>query len=87
MRRRYDLGSRPILLTVSLKRPNKNLTRLLEALSLIPSARRPLLVLVGHATPYEQTLRDHAARLGVGPDTRFLPWIPAEEGHGSQTGR
>jgi glycosyltransferase involved in cell wall biosynthesis len=79
VRRRYDLGSRPILLTVSLRRPNKNLARLLDALALIPSERRPVLVLAGHATPHEQTLRQHAARVSVGSDTRFLPWVPAEE--------
>jgi glycosyltransferase involved in cell wall biosynthesis len=79
VRGRWELGSPPILLTVSLKRPNKNLMRLLDALALIPAERRPLLVLVGHATPYEQELRAHAAHVGVTPDTRFLPWVPAEE--------
>jgi glycosyltransferase involved in cell wall biosynthesis len=79
LRSRYDFGARELVLTVSLKRPNKNLARLLDALALIPEERRPLLVLAGHATPYEQTLRDHAASVGVGPDIRFLPWVPAEE--------
>jgi glycosyltransferase involved in cell wall biosynthesis len=79
LRRRYDLGSRPFLLTVSLKRPNKNLTRLLDALALIPAERRPLLALAGHATPYERTLRDHAQQIGVAPQTCFLPWVSAEE--------
>jgi glycosyltransferase involved in cell wall biosynthesis len=79
LRRRYDLGRRTFILTVSLKRPNKNLQRLLDALALIPSERRPLLVLAGHATAYEQTLREHATRLGIGADTRFLPWVPEEE--------
>jgi glycosyltransferase involved in cell wall biosynthesis len=79
LRRRYDLGTRPLLLTVSLKRPNKNLIRLLDALALIPSERRPLLVLVGHATPYEQELRTHAARSRVADDTRFLNWVPNAE--------
>jgi glycosyltransferase involved in cell wall biosynthesis len=79
LRRRYDLGRRPVLLTVSLKRPNKNLVRLLDALALIPSERRPLLVLAGHATPYEQELRAHAARLQIADDTRFLNWVPNAE--------
>src|SRR5204862_6737822 len=79
LRRRHDFGFRPLLLTVSLKRPNKNLMRLLDALALIPGERRPLLVLAGHATPYEQELRAHAAQIGVTADTRFLPWVPAEE--------
>ncbi|MFL5981172.1 MAG: glycosyltransferase family 4 protein [Gaiellaceae bacterium] len=79
LRRRHDLGAGPFVLTVSLKRPNKNLTRLLDALALIPAERRPLLVLAGHATPYEQTLREHADRIGVTSHTRFLPWVPPAE--------
>src|SRR5436190_523172 len=79
VRRRYDLGSGPFLLTVSLKRPNKNLTRVLDALALIRAERRPLLALAGHATPYERTLREHAQGIGVAPLTRFLPWVSAEE--------
>jgi len=79
LRRRYELDKRQLLLTVSLKRPNKNLVRLLDALALIPSERRPLLVLAGHATPYELQLRDHAARLGLTRDTRFLDWVPNTE--------
>jgi glycosyltransferase involved in cell wall biosynthesis len=79
LRGRYDLGSRPFVLTVSLKRPNKNLVCLLDALALIAEERRPLLVLAGHATRYEQRLREHAARVGVTADTRFLNWIPNEE--------
>jgi glycosyltransferase involved in cell wall biosynthesis len=76
LRRRYDLGTRPLLLTVSLKRPNKNLARLLDALALIPVERRPVLLLVGHATPYEVELRKHAVRLDLTSDTRFVDWVP-----------
>jgi glycosyltransferase involved in cell wall biosynthesis len=79
VRRRYDLGEQPLLLTVSLKRPNKNLERLLEALALIPSERRPLLLLAGYATPYQEQLRAHALRLGVADDARFLDWVPNED--------
>jgi glycosyltransferase involved in cell wall biosynthesis len=79
LRRRYDFGSRPLLLTVSLKRPNKNLAGLLDALALIPGERRPLLVLAGHATPYEQELREHAADLEISGDTRFLNWVASDE--------
>jgi glycosyltransferase involved in cell wall biosynthesis len=79
LRRRYDFGSRPLLLTVSLKRPNKNLLGLLDALALIPGERRPLLVLAGHATQYEQELREHAADLEISGDTRFLNWVASDE--------
>jgi glycosyltransferase involved in cell wall biosynthesis len=79
LRRRHDLGTRPFVLTVSLKRPNKNLMRLLDALALIPGERRPLLVLVGHTTPYERELREHAAAVGVADDARFVDWVTNEE--------
>ena len=79
VRRRSDLGTRPLVLTVSLKRPHKNLLRLLEAIALIPGERRPILVLAGHRTPYEDELRARAAELGLEDDTRFLGWVPGEE--------
>jgi glycosyltransferase involved in cell wall biosynthesis len=34
---------------------------------------------VGHATPYEQELREHAAHLNIAGDTRFLDWVPSEK--------
>jgi glycosyltransferase involved in cell wall biosynthesis len=79
LRRRYALGTRPFVLTVSLKRPNKNLLRLLEAMALIPGERRPILILAGHATPYEDELRARADELGLGESTRFLGWVSSEE--------
>jgi glycosyltransferase involved in cell wall biosynthesis len=79
IRRRHGLGDRPYVLTVSLKRPNKNLERLLDALALVPAERRPLLVLAGHATAYQEQLIAHAARVGVTADTRFLDWVPPSE--------
>jgi glycosyltransferase involved in cell wall biosynthesis len=79
LRSRYDLGTHPFVLTVSLKRPNKNLLRLLEAMALIPGERRPTLVLAGHATPYEAELRARAVDLGLGEHTRFPGWVSSEE--------
>ena len=79
VRQRYGLGSGPVVLTVSLKRPNKNLLRLLDALALIAEGKRPLLVLAGHATPYERELREHAAQLDLGTQTRFVGWVPQPE--------
>ena len=35
LRRRLELGDAPIVLTVSAKRPHKNLERLLEAIALV----------------------------------------------------
>jgi glycosyltransferase involved in cell wall biosynthesis len=70
---------RAIVLSVSAKRPHKNLARLLGGLALIPAERRPLLVIPGYPTPYEQELRERASRLGVDNDTRFLAWIDDSE--------
>jgi glycosyltransferase involved in cell wall biosynthesis len=72
-------GERPIVLSVSAKRPHKNLMRLIGALALIPAARRPLLVLPGYPTAHEDELRRRAEELGVTRDVRLLGWIgPAE---------
>jgi glycosyltransferase involved in cell wall biosynthesis len=81
LEQRFSLAGRPFVLTVSAKRPHKNLVRLVEALALIPSERRPLLVLPGYATthPHEQELRESALRLGVAPDIRFVGRASEEE--------
>jgi glycosyltransferase involved in cell wall biosynthesis len=74
---RREVGSheRQIVLCPAAKRPHKNLERLLEATSLIPADRRPLVVIPGYPTPYEQILRKRAAELGVTGDVRLLGWI------------
>jgi glycosyltransferase involved in cell wall biosynthesis len=75
VRARFDLGRRPVVLSVSAKRPHKNLRRLLEAVASIPAELRPMLVVPGYSTWHEQELRDHACELGVADDVRFLGWI------------
>ena len=76
VRRRYDIGRRRVLLEASgYKTRHKNLDRLLDALASIPSDRRPILVLTGAPTEYDQELRTQAAELGLGADTRFTGWI------------
>jgi glycosyltransferase involved in cell wall biosynthesis len=79
LRARYDLGTRPIALSVSAKRPHKNLVRLLEALELIPAERRPMLVLPGYSTWHESELRERARAVGLEEDVRFLSWVPARD--------
>jgi glycosyltransferase involved in cell wall biosynthesis len=79
VRVRHELGDRPVALSVSAKRPHKNLVRLLEALALLPATDRPLLVLPGYPTWHEDELRERARALGVAGDTRFLGWVePAD---------
>jgi glycosyltransferase involved in cell wall biosynthesis len=72
LRRRLGLEGRPVLLSLSAKRPHKNLAGLLEALARIDPRTRPVAVLPGYPTPHEQTLRERADVLGV--DARFLGW-------------
>jgi glycosyltransferase involved in cell wall biosynthesis len=82
VRRRWQLGDRPLVLTLSAKRPVKNLLRLLEALALLPSERRPVLMMPGYSTPYEQELRRRTGELGIEHDVRMPGWIPAEQVEG-----
>jgi glycosyltransferase involved in cell wall biosynthesis len=79
LRARHQLGERAVVFTASAKRPHKNLMRLLDALALIPSERRPVLVLPGYATQHESELRKHASHLRLDADTRFLGWISAAD--------
>ena len=79
LRDSYGLGARPVVLSVSAKRPHKNLARLLEAMALLDAETRPVLVVPGYRTWYEDELRDRAVALGIADDVRFLGWIPAAE--------
>ena len=79
LRRRHELGTRQVALTVSAKRPYKNIARLLDALAAIAPPARPILVIPGYRTPYERELRAHADALGVNEDVRFLGWVPDAE--------
>jgi glycosyltransferase involved in cell wall biosynthesis len=74
-----DAGSRRVVLTVSAKRPHKNLMRLLGAVARLPSERRPVLVMPGYPTPYEDELRRRSVELGIEADVRILGWISDEE--------
>ncbi len=79
LRERFGLGERPVLLSLSAKRPHKNLSALIGALALMPAEERPLLVLPGYPTWHEHELRERAAAARVQEDVRFLGWAsPAE---------
>jgi glycosyltransferase involved in cell wall biosynthesis len=79
LRARLDLGERPVVLSLSAKRPHKNLLMLLGALARLSSAERPVLVLPGYATAHERELRERAHALGIEDDVRFPAWVSAEE--------
>ncbi len=81
-RARFGLGGRRVLLTLSAKRPHKNLLALVGAFARIPSERRPVLVAPGYPTWHEAELRARAAELGVLADVRFEGWLGEEEVEG-----
>lgn len=76
---RWQLGERQMVLTLSAKRPVKNLARLLEALATFPAERRPVLMMPGYPTPYEQELRRKVAELGLELDVRMPGWLPPDQ--------
>jgi glycosyltransferase involved in cell wall biosynthesis len=79
LRERLRLGTREVVLSLSAKRPHKNLRALLDALAEIEVERRPVLVLPGYATEHEAELREHAHSRGVQEDVRFPSWVSAAE--------
>ncbi len=81
-RARFALGARRVLLTLSAKRPHKNLLALIGALARIPAERRPVLVLPGYPTWHEAQLRARAAELDVLADVRFEGWLGEEQMEG-----
>jgi glycosyltransferase involved in cell wall biosynthesis len=67
----------PLVLSVSARRPHKNLSRLLQAFAGL--AEGPLLVLPGYPTPFEGELAAEVARLGLGRRVRLLGWVSEED--------
>jgi glycosyltransferase involved in cell wall biosynthesis len=79
IRARLKLGERAVVLSLSAKRPHKNLLALIGALARLPAERRPVLVLPGYPTAYESELRARAAERGIADDIRFPAWLSGEE--------
>jgi alpha-1,3-rhamnosyl/mannosyltransferase len=69
---------RPMLLAVGINKPHKNLATLVEALSLIPEARRPLLACAGPLDARYPDALDLGRRHGVERDVRALGQVPEE---------
>ncbi len=72
VRSRFSLGTGPVVVCVGAKRPHKNQAVLVQAMPELPPDLR--LVLVGHAEPYEETLRVQARNLGVADRIAFAGW-------------
>jgi glycosyltransferase involved in cell wall biosynthesis len=85
VRAHWELDGRQVVLTLSAKRPVKNLVRLLEALGRVPGERRPVLIMPGYPTPYEEELRRAVARLALERDVRMPGWISQSELEGLWT--
>jgi glycosyltransferase involved in cell wall biosynthesis len=73
LRQRFDLQDAPVVLSVSARRPHKNLPSLLRAFARLRS--RSVLVLPGYATPFENELTALASEVGIANRVRFLGWV------------
>ncbi|HTW42866.1 MAG TPA: glycosyltransferase family 1 protein [Solirubrobacteraceae bacterium] len=80
LRARLGLGERPVILTVSAKKANKNLVRLLRAMAAV-RARHPdaVLVMPGNPTPHERELRALARELGIAASVVFPEYVDAAD--------
>jgi glycosyltransferase involved in cell wall biosynthesis len=79
VRARLGLGERRVVLSLSAKRPHKNLLALIGAFARLPAEDRPVLVLPGYPTAYESQLRERASALGIAEDVRFPAWLSSAE--------
>ncbi len=79
LRERLGLGGRSVLLSPGAKRPHKNLGAVLRAVARIAPPARPLVVVTGYPTPYEDELRRQAAALGLAGDLLFPEWLDAAD--------
>jgi len=75
LRRLLRIGDEPIVLTVSAKRPHKNLERLISAVGTLETPAN--LVVPGYATPFEEDLRAHAERVAPGRVV-FTGWVDSQ---------
>jgi glycosyltransferase involved in cell wall biosynthesis len=74
IRRSFELGRAPVVLTVSAKRPHKNLERLIDAFGRVEHDPKPVLVVPGYPTPFEGKLRELAEQRAPGR-VRFVGWV------------
>jgi glycosyltransferase involved in cell wall biosynthesis len=72
LRKQFELGDAPLLLSVLAKRPHKNAKRLIDALAQVPGA---VLVMPGYSTGYARELEEQLAAAGVADRVRLLGWV------------
>ena len=78
VRERYGFGERSVILAVATNLPHKNLPALIQALALMDSERRPMLVMAGHNTD-GGALHEQAVAAGVAQDVRLLGGCSTQE--------
>ncbi|HEY8200304.1 MAG TPA: glycosyltransferase family 1 protein [Actinomycetota bacterium] len=74
LRSRLGLGDSPLVLSVSARRPHKNLPRLLGAFARLRVEPAPILVLPGYSTPFEDEIAAEIRRLDIAERVRSLRW-------------
>ena len=72
IRKRFEIGDAPLVLSVLAKRRHKNGARLIEALAQVPDA---VLLVPGYSTGYEDELGRLAEAQGVADRVRLLGWV------------
>jgi glycosyltransferase involved in cell wall biosynthesis len=77
VRARYGLDGRRVVLCVASKRPHKNQELLVRAAPRLDDD--VVVVLAGHAEPYDEELRALAAQLGAEERIRFADYVPDAE--------
>ena len=75
LRARLELGERQVVLSLSAKRPHKNLLALIDALAPIAPERRPCSCCPATRPRTRHELRARAAALGIAGDVRFPAWV------------
>jgi glycosyltransferase involved in cell wall biosynthesis len=76
------LSGRRVVLSLSAKRPHKNLLALIDALARVAATERPALVLAGYPTEHEARLRERAHARSLDDDVRFAGWLSDAEVEG-----
>jgi glycosyltransferase involved in cell wall biosynthesis len=80
LRRRFSLGSGPIILSVSALTPHKNVGALIDAIVLLREAYPEVRLLVpGNPSAHGEELKRRANMQGVESSVRFPGWVSAAE--------
>lgn len=82
LRRKFELGDRPVVLCVAAALAHKNIPRLFEAFATIDKpgdGAAPVLVIAGHAGLEHDNWQRLAQELGIVDDVRFTGWVEDED--------